>query len=103
QPQGIAPVVVRVEEVEEPLLRVVLDYLDLLDNHMLFPLDVLFPEGGSPAHVGEQVEGEVRVLAEHPRVEAGILLAGEGFEHAGHGIDLPRYVMGGPSLGPLEE
>ena len=81
----------------------VLDLRDLLQDDRALAVDLVLGEARVQEDVGEQVERERQVLAQHLRVVAGVLLAGEGVEHAADGVDLLGDLRRRPPLGPLEE
>ena len=90
-PIGPAERVRRQDELGEPLVddvrRVVVVHGELLEDDPALALDVpaVEPRGGD--HVEQDVGGESDVLVEHPRVVAGVLLAGDRVGLAADGVE----------------
>src|SRR3989454_2171422 len=93
----------QVEELVHVVVGRVLDLRDLLHDDRALALDLLRREGGLREDVRQQVERERQVLAQHLGVVAGVLLAGEGVQHAADRIDLLRDLRGRAAGGALEE
>ena len=93
----------QVEELVYVVVRTVLDLRYLLDDHRALALDLLAREARLSEDVGEEVQCEGDVLAQHFCVVAGVLLAGECVQPATHGIDLLGDLGRGAPLRPLEE
>ena len=91
------------EELVDQIVRRVFHHLDLLDDHLLLPLDILGIEGRVEDDVGEHVERQRQMLVEHLDVVAGVLFGGEGVELAANRVDLLGDVLGGPGPSPLEQ
>ena len=62
------------EELVDQLLGRVFDALDLLEDDHPLALELFLVEARGEHDVGEQVEGPGEVLAEHGRVEPGVLV-----------------------------
>ena len=82
----VAPRLVR-EQVVDDVVGVVVVHRDLVEDHVALGLDVLGADQRVGDHVTEDVDGQRQVVVEHPRVEAGVLLGGEGVELAAHRVE----------------
>jgi hypothetical protein len=91
------------EEVVHHVVRVVVVHGDLVEDHVTLRLDVLGREQRGGDHVAEDVDGEVQVVVEDPRVEAGVLLGGEGVELTADRVQRDRDVQRGALTGALEQ
>ena len=85
------------------ILRVVLVHADLLQDHPPLGLHVGVVEPGVEEHVAQDVRRPGQVGVQHPGIEAGALLGGEGVDLAAHGVHLLRQLGGGAAPGSLEE
>ena len=81
----------------------VLVHVDLLQDDPPLGLHRGLGEGGVVDHVTEDVRGLGQVLVQHPGIEAGALLGGEGVHLAADGVGLPGDVLGGAGGGAFEE
>ena len=72
---------------------------DLVEDHLALGLDVVGGDRRGGDHVAEHVDRQRQVLVEDPRVEAGVLLRGEGVELTAHLVELDRDVQRGPASG----
>ena len=91
------------EKVVDVVVGRVLDLRDLLEDHRALPVDLLRVEIRLEKDVRKDVQGERKVLPQHLRVVAGVLLAGEGIEHAADRVDLLGDLLGRAAPGALEE
>ena len=87
----------------QSILRVVLVHADLLQDHPPLGLHVGVVEPGVEEHVAQDVRRPGQVGVQHPGIEAGALLGGEGVDLAAHGVHLLRQLGGGAAPGSLEE
>ena len=62
------------QQVEDPVLRIVLVHRDLLEHHLALGLELAEP--GAPDHVAHHVECALEVAVEHPCVQRGRFLVG---------------------------
>ena len=81
-------------EVAHHVIRVVVVHRDLVEDHLTLGLDVRWGDRRGRDHVAEDVHRERQVLVEHPSVEAGVLLGGEGVELAADLVQLHGDVQG---------
>ena len=70
------------------VLRGVLAHEDLLDDHPLLLLHLLFIEGGMEGDVGEHVHRKGQILVQDLGVEAGAFLGGESVQIPAHRVHL---------------
>ena len=75
------------EEIEHEIVGRVLDRADLLDDDVLFAREFLRVELAVGEDVGEHVDREIDVLAQHMGEIAGLLRAGLGVEVAADILD----------------
>ena len=75
---------------------------DLLHDHALLALELGLVEGGLGENVGEDIERETDVFAEHAREVARRLVAGRRIEIAADGLDLLGDLARVAALGALE-
>jgi hypothetical protein len=85
------------------VVGVVVVHRDLVEDHVTLGLDVLGREQRRGDHVAEDVHGQRQVVIEDPRVEAGVLLGGEGVELAADRVERDRDVERRPLTGALEQ
>jgi hypothetical protein len=100
--RGVAPRL-RGEEVVDDVVGVVVVHRDLVEDDVPLGLDVVGREQGGGDHVAEDVHRERQVLVEDPRVEAGVLLGGEGVELTADGVQGHRDVERRALARALEE
>ena len=77
------------------VVGVVVVHRDLVEDHVTLGLDVVGGDQRGGDHVAEHVDRERQVLVEHARVEAGVLLGGEGVELTADRVERDRDVEGG--------
>ena len=85
------------------ILRVVLVHADLLQDNAPLGLHIGVVELGVEEHVAQDVRRLVQVGVQHPGVEAGALLGGEGVDLAPHRVHLLGQLPGGAPAGALEQ
>jgi hypothetical protein len=90
------------EELMNEVVRRVLDHLDLFEDDLLFPADVLGAERRVHDDVREHLDGQRQVFIEDFEVVARVFLGREGIHLSADGIDGLRDVLGGSRRGPLE-
>ena len=91
------------EQVVHHVVGVVVVHGDLVEDHVTLGLDVLGRDRRGGDHVAEHVDGQRQVLVEHPGVEAGVLLRGEGVELPAHRVERHRDVQRRALRGALEQ
>ena len=91
-----------VEEIEDEIVRRVLDGADLLQNDALFAFELAFVENAVGQDIREDVERERRVFREHMGVIGGMFRARRGVEVAAGRLDLFRDRARGAAAGALE-
>ena len=103
RPSGESPQACVGEQVVHDVVGVVVVHRDLVEDHVALGLDVLGGEQRAGDHVAEHVDGQRQVLVEDPRVEAGVLLGGEGVELAADRVEGDRDVQRRALRGALEQ
>ena len=91
------------EELVDEVVRRVLDHLDLFDDDLLLPLEILDAERRVADDVRQDVDGERQMLVEHLDVVARVFLGRERVELAADRIDRLRDVLRGSAGRALEE
>ena len=91
------------EQVVHDVVGVVVVHRDLVEDDVALGLDVLVGDRRAGDHVAQHVDGQRQVLVEDPRVEAGVLLGGEGVELAAHRVEGDGDVERRALRGALEE
>ena len=86
-PQRMAGPQILGEELVNEVVRRVLDHLDLFEDDLLFPADVLGAERRVHDDVGEHLDGQRQMLIEHFEVVARVFLGREGIHLSADGID----------------
>ena len=71
----------------DDVVGVVVVHRDLVEDHVALGLDIVGVQQRVGDHVAEHVDRERQVVVEHPRVEAGVLLGGEGVELPADGVE----------------
>ena len=94
------------QQVEDPVLRIVLVHRDLLEHDLALGLELA--EARAPDHVGHHVERALEVPVEHAGVQGGGLLVGPRVHLSPHRVedlvDLLRAVaLGAPEQHVLEQ
>ena len=92
-----------VEEVVDEIVGGVLGLRDFLQNDLALALYLGGIENRIEKNIGEHLGRHLEVLAEHLGVVAGVLLAGEGVEHAADRVESLGDLRGGALLGALEQ
>ena len=103
RPSGVSPQACRGEQVVHHVVGVVVVHGDLVEDHVTLGLDVLGGDREDGDHVAEHVDRQRQVLVEDPRVEAGVLLGGEGVELAADRVERDRDVQRRALGGALEQ
>jgi hypothetical protein len=101
--QGVLAPGVADEKLVNTVLGVVLAHLDLFEDDLALPLDLLRREGRVDQDVGKDIQPPLDMFGEDVQVEAGVLAPGEGVEVTADGIDFPGKDGSGPGRGALEE
>ena len=91
------------ERVVHEVGRVVVAHRDLFEDHAALVVDVGVEQQRGVDHVADDVDRDRQVGVEHPRVEAGVLLGGEGVHLTADPVDAPRRSPARPPPGALEE
>src|SRR5579883_3228653 len=91
------------EDIVHEIVGLVLMALDLFQDDVLFPAQLLRVDHRVAEHVGEDVDRIRNILRKHFGVVAGVLLVGEGIQIAADPVDLVGDLLGAAPLGPLEE
>ncbi|CKR80392.1 Uncharacterised protein [Mycobacterium tuberculosis] len=84
----------RQEHVRQGVLGVVVAHRDLLEDDVTFHLDIVGGTAAVEHHIGDQVDGQRQVAAEHVGVVAGVLLGGECVQFPAHRVHRLRNVHG---------
>ena len=82
---------------------VVVAHRDLFEDHVALGLDVVRAQQRGRHEVADDVDRQRQVGVEHPRVEAGVLLAGEGVHLAADGVERGGDVQRRAARGALEQ
>ena len=85
------------------IIRIVLIHLDLFQNHATLAQNVLGIEDGVQHQIAEHVQRNRQVLVQNFYVEANAFFGGKRVHVSANRIHLPRNVLGGARLGPLED
>ena len=91
-----------VEQIEDEIVRRVLDGADLLQDDALFAFKLVAIEGAVGQNVGQNIEREPRVGCQNMGVVGGLLDTRRGIEIAPCGLDLFRDRTGGAAARALE-
>ena len=91
------------EQLMDEVVRRVLDHLDLFEDDLLFPADILAAERRVHDDVRQHLDGQRQMLVEDLEVVAGVLLGGERVHLAANGIDRLSDVLRAPCRGALEQ
>ena len=91
------------EDIEDEVVGRVVPESDLLEDDPALRGHVVGADGRLGDHVAEVVRRHLQVLVEHPAVDAGVLLAGEGVGLAADGVEHLGDVEGRVAVGPLEQ
>ncbi len=91
------------EQLVDQIVRRVLDHLDLFEDHLLFPLDIVRAERRIADDVGQDVDSERQMLVEPLDVIARVFLGRERIQLTADRVDRLRDVFGGAGAGPLEQ
>src|SRR3546814_2449618 len=84
------------------LVGCVVGLADLLQDHRALALQLLLKKGRALQDVGNDVEGERRVLGQHLGIEGGVLAAGVGVDLPADRLDLLGDGLRAAPLGALE-
>ena len=90
------------EAVEHDVVGRVVRGADLLQDHMLLAFELVGVELGLRQYVGQDVDGQRHVVAEHAGVERGRLDAGGGVDLAADILDFRGDFPGAAPCGSLE-
>src|SRR6185295_472236 len=87
------------EEIVDELVRRVLALQDLLQDDGALAIDLLWIETRVQENVGQDILGDVQMLAEDLGVVTGVFFAGEGVDEAADGVDLLGDLRRAATLG----
>ncbi len=90
------------ESIEDDVVRRVVGGADLLQDHMLLAFQFLRIELGILQDVGENIDGQRHVVAQHPCIVGGCLDAGGGVDLTADILDFRGNLEGASPPGTLE-
>ena len=88
--------------VEDAVVRRIVGLADLLQHHRAFALQLLFVEGRVLQDIGDDIQGERRVLGQDLGIVGRALAAGVGVQVTADRLDLLGDIVGRAALGALE-
>ncbi|KQM12703.1 hypothetical protein AOA80_00645 [Methanomassiliicoccales archaeon RumEn M1] len=91
------------EQVVDVVVGIVLQHVDLLQDHVLLRGEAGGVQGRVEHHVGQYVLGHVHRLVEGAYLIAGDLLGGVAVHLSSRRLDLLRHLPGGAPRGPFEQ
>ncbi len=90
------------EQLEDEIIRRVLDRGDLLQHHVPLQVEVAGPEQGTVHQIGQDIDRLGKVLIEDVSLVVGVIAAGIGIEGTAPDFELERQLPGVSALGALE-
>ena len=101
-PQGIILPKAETEDFMYIILRAIVLLVNLLTDHLFFPLHLGFRKRGIQENIREKVCSELQIFRKDPAIKTSQFFAGESIQCSTHGIDLFCNIQCGPASGSFE-